>query len=160
MRMKTLGLLLLLLVSGCAAVGTFSQQTQDLTSGASDQRVQAAQVREQQASADNASLQLQLETVEAHRANLEQQVGDADAQLHQVRARLVASRAASASQRADYRRLLREQQALKAKLGTMAAHPAATSDDASVQRAQLDELIRQKDRLRHEIDGLQAGLGT
>ena len=160
MRIISFAAVPLLLVGGCAAIGTFSQQTGDLASGASDARVQTAEVREQQASAYNASLRLQLTAVEAHRVSLEQQVDDADAQLRRVRERLAASRAATAKQRADYRRLLREQQVLKGKLADMAAHPASTGDDAAGERAELDDLNRRKVALTREIDALQAGLGT
>src|SRR5271157_138979 len=150
---------LLIALAGCASVGTFVNETGDLTSGRTAQSVAGAQQRQNQAMAENAALHNQLAGLQAQKATLHSQLTAAQAQLRSVNNKLAKASSATQEQRDEYQRLLDKQRDLQRRLAAAsAAPPPADPAAAAAQKAQLDQLAGEKDVLEQQVNALQRAL--
>ncbi len=153
--------LLALTLSGCASVGTFIGQTSDLASGGPAQREREATARQQDAYAQNISLQNELASLNRQKAGLHTALGQSRSALDRVNARLAQSRTATQAQRDEYSRLVAAQRDLQRRLDAASTQPPpADAAAAASQKAELDRLTAQKDVLRQQVEALSKGLAS
>lgn len=158
-RRQAAPLTLVAILAGCAPVQTFVNQSQDLASGQSAARVQAAQERQDQAHAQNLVLQQQLADVNAAQARLKTQIDAARVKLQQIKNRINVENRATDGQRQTYQRLVDKQNELQRRLASLSsAPPAQDSSAAIVQQQQLDQLSSERAALEKQVDALQRTL--
>jgi signal transduction protein with GAF and PtsI domain len=156
---RAVPLTLAAILAGCAPVQTFVNQSQDLASGQSGARVQAAQVRQDQAREQNVVLQQQLADVDAEQARLKTQIDAARVKLQQIKNRINAENRATDEQRQTYQRLVDKQGELQRRLASLSSAPPAQDSSAAIaQQQQLDQLSSERATLEKQVDALQRAL--
>lgn len=149
----------MLILAGCASVGTFMHETGDLTSGRTAQMQRDAQANQDVALARNTSLRGQLAALHSQGARLKAQLGTAGAELRKVNTRLAQTAGATQAQRDEYKRLADQQRNLQRQLDTArAGPPPANASAVAEQKAELDRLAAEKDVLERQVAALNEGL--
>lgn len=158
-RSQAIPLMLAAILAGCTPVQTFVDQSQDLASGQSAGRVQAAQGRQDQAREQNVVLQQQLADANAEQARLKTQIDAARVKLQQIKNRINAENRATDEQRQTYQRLVDKQNELQRRLVSLSSAPAPHDSSAAIaQQQQLDQLSSERGTLEKQVDALQRAL--
>jgi chromosome segregation ATPase len=158
-RTALLHLPALALLAGCTAVNTYVSERGDLSSGRTEQAVNAAQARQDEARQTNAALTQQVAELQAERDRLASDMARNAARLHDIDASLRRTRTATDAQKAQFLRLQKQQQSLQKQLDDAAreAQPASAGDAAS-QSLNLQRLRVEKEDLERQINVLRETL--
>ena len=146
-------------LGGCAAVNTYVGERGDLSSGRTQQAVNAAQSRQDDARRANAELAQQAADLQAERDRLTNEVARSAARLRDVDASLRKTRAVTEGQKAEYLRLRDQLQQLQKQLdGAAREAPPESVGDAAAQSLNLQRLRVEKENLERQINVLRETL--
>jgi hypothetical protein len=151
---RTAALLALLGLAGCASYIDAKREVANAPAA-----IQAAEVRRNAALDANADLRAQQAEVTAAQQSLNRDVGQTEAQLAQVEARMKKAKSATAAQRAELARLAKRQAGLKRYMDGMNQTPAPkTPGEVGGRQIELDNLRTEQDNLQKQVDALQGAL--
>ncbi len=147
-------LLALLALAGCASYIDAKREVANAPAA-----IRAAEVRRDAALDANADLRTQQAEANAAQQSLSRDVGQTEAQLAQVQARLKKAKSATAAQRAELAKLSKRQADLKRDMDAMNRAPAPkTAGEVGGRQIELDNLRTEQDNLQKQVDALQGAL--
>jgi len=150
----SIAMLALLSLAGCASYIDAKREVANAPAA-----MRAAEVRRDAAIDENADLRTQQAEANAAQQSLNRDVGQTQAQLAQVQARLKKATSATAAQRAELAKLTKRQADLKRDMDAMNRAPAPkTAGEVGGRQIELDNLRTEQDNLQKQVDALQGAL--